>query len=472
MSSSDVERRLSAILSADVVGYSRLMAANEDSTVRRLAAYREEIELHLRQQGGRLVDFVGDNFLAEFSSAVSATRFAVEIQRVLGARNIDLKSDERMELRIGLHVGEVRVEGDRLFGNGVNIAARLEGLARPGEICLSSAVRDQLAGRYEVETDDLGEQSLKNLADPIRVFKIRRSEDRGQHDSATGGEAIRPAAPSRRRAAGFEVRYAKRPDGVMTAYGVMGSGPVLIMPPGGLTHLEWYSSDTAAHEHFCVRLAERHTLVLYDRHGCGLSDRNRRAFTAEDDMLDLEAVVGETADSTFVFFGISWGGVPSVAYAAKHPERVRRMVLYGTFAPGPHGPGPEEQARLDAEGALRRTNFDLYNRMLASKYFPSGTDRETFQSLSRMLTESATPEIAEKLDDVYFDNQSLLPNLHTPTLVLHRRGDEACLFEWGQYIARNMPNARFQPLDGDAHFPWVDDADSVIDATLDFLAQD
>ena len=143
------ERRLAAILSADVVGYSRLMAQDEDATVRRIADYREEVGLLVGQHRGRLVDFTGDNFLAEFASALEAVQCAVEIQRVLGARNADLPEDRRMEFRIGAHLGDVRVEGERIYGDGVNIAARLEGLAASGGLCLSKSMREQVEGVFE-----------------------------------------------------------------------------------------------------------------------------------------------------------------------------------------------------------------------------------------------------------------------------------------------------------------------------------
>ena len=126
MDPESVEHRLAAILSADVVGYSRLMAADEDSTVRTLTAYREEIELLIEQHRGRVVDFPGDNMLAEFPTAIDAVRAAVAVQRVLGARNAALPDERKMIFRLGVHLGDVRIEGDRIYGDGVNIAARLE----------------------------------------------------------------------------------------------------------------------------------------------------------------------------------------------------------------------------------------------------------------------------------------------------------------------------------------------------------
>ena len=134
------ERKLAAILSTDVVGYSRLMADDEGATIRTLTAYREEIGLLVRQHRGRVVDSPGDNVLAEFPSATDAVQCAVDIQRVVGARNAALPTDRKMEYRIGIHLGELATDGERIYGSGVNIAARLEGLAEPNGICLSGTV--------------------------------------------------------------------------------------------------------------------------------------------------------------------------------------------------------------------------------------------------------------------------------------------------------------------------------------------
>ena len=186
MSVDGVERRLAAILSADVVSYSRLMAEDEDGTVRRLVAYRDQIGLEVEQHGGRVVDFTGDNLLAEFPSAVNATRCAVEIQGVLKARNASLAEDQRMEFRIGIHLGDIRAEGERIFGDGVNIAARLEGLAEPGGLCLSGTVHEQVKSKLDLDFVDLGAKEIKNIADPVRVFAVHELKEPTASSSGAG----------------------------------------------------------------------------------------------------------------------------------------------------------------------------------------------------------------------------------------------------------------------------------------------
>src|SRR6266446_599905 len=158
-----MERKLTAILSADVKGYSRLMGEDEEATIRTLTAYREVMATLIRQHRGRVVDSPGDNLLAEFASAVDAVRGAVEIQQDLQGKNAELPPERRMEFRIGINVGDVVVEGEQLYGDGVNIAARLESLAIPGGICISGTVYDQIETKLPLNYDYQGEQTVKNI---------------------------------------------------------------------------------------------------------------------------------------------------------------------------------------------------------------------------------------------------------------------------------------------------------------------
>jgi adenylate cyclase len=190
--STDARRRLAAILSADVVGYSRLMAEDEDATIRAVTARREQVELQVRQHGGRLNDFTGDNFLAEFGSAVQALECAVQIQRVVAALNAELPPERKMEFRVGLHLGEVRVQDERLFGTGVNVAARLEGLADPGGICISAVVHEQLGSQLDLVYEAIGKHSVKNIPKPVGVYRVRMAGSRSDARRRWGLAWARP----------------------------------------------------------------------------------------------------------------------------------------------------------------------------------------------------------------------------------------------------------------------------------------
>jgi TolB-like protein/class 3 adenylate cyclase/Tfp pilus assembly protein PilF len=167
-------RKLAAILSADVVGYSRLMAANETATVETLKSYRDIIARLVVRRGGRVVNAPGDALLAEFPSAVEAVQAAVEIQKSLEGHNIELESDRRMQFRIGVNLGDVIEEADgTIYGDGVNIAARMEALAEGGGVCISSTVYDAVEGKLSFGFDFLGEHQVKNIAKPVRVYRVR-----------------------------------------------------------------------------------------------------------------------------------------------------------------------------------------------------------------------------------------------------------------------------------------------------------
>ena len=168
-----MERRLAAILAADVVGYSRLMEADEEATLATLNACRQAIDGLVNDHRGRVFGSAGDSVIAEFASPVEAVRCGVEIQQELETRNAELPEDRRMQFRIGVNLGDVMAEGENLFGDGVNIAARLEQLAEPGGINVSEDMYRQVEGKIDVAFDDLGEQRLKNVAKPVRVYSVR-----------------------------------------------------------------------------------------------------------------------------------------------------------------------------------------------------------------------------------------------------------------------------------------------------------
>ena len=168
-----VERKLAAVLSADVKGYSRLMGEDEVATVRTLTAYRQLMTALIQQHHGRVVDAPGDNLLAEFASVVDAVQAAVAIQQELKVKNADLPVSRKMEFRIGINLGDVIVEGEQIYGDGVNIAARVESLGEAGGICLSGTVYDQVKNKLALHYEALGEQTVKNIAEPVRVYRIK-----------------------------------------------------------------------------------------------------------------------------------------------------------------------------------------------------------------------------------------------------------------------------------------------------------
>ena len=172
METERVKRKISAILSADVAGYGRLMGDDEAATVQTVESYRETVSSLVEQYNGHVVDSPGDNILSEFASVVDAAQCAVEIQQVIKAKNADLPGDRKMLFRIGINLGDVIEEGERIYGDGVNIAARIEALADPGGICISGSAYEQIETKLALGYVSIGDHTLKNVSRPIRVYKI------------------------------------------------------------------------------------------------------------------------------------------------------------------------------------------------------------------------------------------------------------------------------------------------------------
>jgi adenylate cyclase len=206
-----VERRLAAILAADVVGYSRLMGADEEGTHERLKAHlRDLVDPKIKEHRGRVVKNTGDGMLAEFSSVVEAVRCAAELQRGMADRNAEIPDDKRITFRVGINLGDVIAEQDDIYGDGVNVAARLEALSEPGGICVSRVVRDQIRDKLPYPFEDMGEQNVKNIARPVRVY------------------ALRPEAVADLQVAGVPVAVPRRRRGAIAAMVVVASMALVI----------------------------------------------------------------------------------------------------------------------------------------------------------------------------------------------------------------------------------------------------
>jgi len=172
MAEEGFKRKLTSIFSADAVGYSRLMEDDEEATVRTLTSYREVIATLIKQHNGIIVDSPGDNILAEFVSVVDAVQCAVSVQNEINARNEDLPENRKMQFRIGINLGDVIQEGERIYGDGVNIAARLEGLAEPGGICISKTAFDQIERKLPYGYEFIGNQTVKNISKPVGAYRV------------------------------------------------------------------------------------------------------------------------------------------------------------------------------------------------------------------------------------------------------------------------------------------------------------
>ena len=197
MAEARVQRRLAAILAADVAGYSRLMGADEEGTLAALKQLRRELaDPKIKEHRGRIVKTTGDGLLVEFASVVDAVRCAVEVQQEMAERNVGVPEEQRIQFRIGINLGDIIKDGRDIYGDGVNVAARLEALAEPGGICVNRVVRDQVRDKLDFAFEDAGEQRVKNIARPLRVYRVRPGQVAGEEMIAPQPPLAPPDKPS------------------------------------------------------------------------------------------------------------------------------------------------------------------------------------------------------------------------------------------------------------------------------------
>ena len=436
-----VERRLAAILAADVAGYSRLMGVDEEGTLAALTAYRcELIDPKITEHRGRIVKTTGDGALVEFASAVDAVRCAMEIQCVMAERNAAIAKDRRIEFRMGINVGDVIIDEGDIYGDGVNIAARLEGIAEAGGICISRQAFDQIDGKLQLALREMGPQNLKNITKPIEVFAV-------EVDRAGGSPG--QSKPNQ------EIKYCRTPDGVRLAYAMSGSGPPLVKAANWMNHLE-YDWESPVWRHVFRGLSRNYTLIRYDARGNGMSDWDVDELSLDAWVSDLETVVDAARVERFPLIGISQGCALAVSYAVRHPERISHLLLYGGFALGGKKREPQEKEKRNAMTTLMRLGWGADNpsfrQIFTGQFIPGGTQEQaaSFNELQRRTT---SPECAARYFDTVgdIDITDLLAKVTAKTLVMHVRGDLVNPIEAGRALAAGIPGARFVALQGQNH---------------------
>src|ERR1700724_349959 len=427
-------RRLTAILAADVAGYSRLMGVDEEGTHERLKGHlRQRIEPKIAEHRGRVVKNTGDGFLAEFASVVDAVRCAVDVQRGMSERNARVSVDKRIEFRVGINLGDIIIDDDDIYGDGVNIAARLEGIAEPGGICISRQAHDHLLEKLSFTCEKLGLRNLKNIAKPVEVYSV-------DFDSVRMTQ---------------EINYCRAADGVRLAYATVGQGPPLGRAANCKNHLE-YDWESPIWHHLLEGLARNHTLVRYDARGNGLLDWDVDELSLDTWVNDLETVVDTLGIERFPLLGVSQGCAISIAYAVRHPERLSHLILYGGFALGGSKRSPGEHEKRKAMGTLMRlgwgTDDPAFRQMFTSQFIPEATKEQAdwFNDLQRKTT---SPECAARYLEVTgnLDVRELLPQVRAPTLVMHVRGDLMVPIDAGRQMAAGIPAARFIAFPGRNH---------------------
>ncbi|WP_292207353.1 alpha/beta fold hydrolase [Mesorhizobium sp.] len=435
---------MTAILAVDMAGYSRLMEQNEEDIVTRQKVHRRELfDPQIASRAGRIVKTTGDGMLVEFASAQDAVRCAINIQLAMADREGASPEERRILYRLGINLGDVLFEDGDIFGDGVNVASRLEGLAKPGGICISDIVHQAVADKIKVPFRDMGNQRVKNISRPIRVWQW-------------APDASLPSPELPKAAQQQQVQFATAPDGVQIAWASIGQGMPVLKAPNWLNHLEYEWRSPIWHP-WLVRLARLCRLVRFDQRGNGLSDWGVEAVSEEAMTGDMSTVAAAAGLSRFALLGISQGCSFSIRYAVENPEQVTCLVLLGGFLRGRLKRTQPDQKHLYEVGTMMirdgwgSTN-PIFRHFFTTTFMPDAQPEmaASFDELQRIAT---SPEAAMRIWKMNstVDVTELAKQVNVPTLVLHCIGDRVAPIEEGRLMATLIPNATFVELPGNNH---------------------
>ena len=439
-----VARQLAAILAADMAGYSRLMEQDEEDIIARQKEHRTELfNPEIASRGGRIVKTTGDGVLVEFTAAQDAVRCAVNIQLAMSGRESASPEDRRILYRVGINLGDVVFDEGDVFGDGVNVASRLEGLAKPGGVCISDIVHQAIADRIQVPFRDMGNQRVKNISRPIRVWQWTPDAP------PAGPEPVEEGVHQR-------VQFATASDGVQIAWASIGQGTPVLKAPNWLNHLEYEWRSPIWHP-WLARLAKLCRLVRFDQRGNGLSDWEIEAVSEKIMVRDMSTVAAAAELTRFALLGISQGCAFSVRYAVEHPEQVTCLVLVGGFLRGRLRRTQPDQKHLYEVGTMMiRDGWGspnpVFRHFFTTTFMPDAQPEvaASFDELQRIAT---SPEAAMRLwkMNCQIDMTDLAKKINVPTLVLHCAGDRVTPIEEGRLMAQLIPNATFVELPGNNH---------------------
>lgn len=436
-------RRLVTVLVIDVVDYSRLIQTDAGGAVAALGAiFRRLVEPQVRRTNGRVVKLLGDGALIEFFSAYHGLDCAAAIQSAMRAEPPPYRYREPILLRMGLHVGDVLIEAEDIFGDAPNIAARLQALAEPGGILLSRAVADMAGSGLPVRLREEGRHSLKNVANPVEVLAVE-----------FGSPAV-PAPSAHART--LEVRYCRCSDGQTLAWTSVGHGRPVVKAPNWIGHLEldWRNPGLG---HMYDALVSYRRLIYFDARGNGLSDWDMPTLSFERFVDDLEQVFDAAGVGRAPVFAISQGCAIAAAFAARKPRRVSAIVMLGGFAVGrARRDSAQEQQRAQAMQAMMQAGWDdeypSLRNLLADTIFPGASHEDRRRYADDMRTVISPGNVARYRDVIdHLDVTGLLAEVRCPCLVLHAKGDRMQPIAQGRRLAAGIPDARFVALDSDNH---------------------
>jgi class 3 adenylate cyclase/pimeloyl-ACP methyl ester carboxylesterase len=485
---SDSTRALAAIMFSDVADYTRIMGHDERKAIRIVAEHREILQHQVPRFGGRIIGDAGDGTLSSFPSAVEAVNCARQVQE-------SLKDNSEFSVRIGIHSGDVVFADGNVLGDGVNIASRIYALAPRGGICISGRVYDEIRNQPGIAVQDLGEQRLKHVERPVHVYLLTV----GHRSLAQRVFATRPVMTLRRHVVGIvvglglvvafgymfftdittatlvylprflphlhqKVGYCTTSDGVRIAYATVGKGPPLVIVAGWNTDIDVGLLSPTYSGQFLKLVAAHHLAVQYDGRGFGKSDRGVRDYSIDARVRDIEAVVNALGLKKFAVFGISVEGFAAIAYTARHPDRVTRLILQEAVTKWDASAlDPQSRERLTALYSLAIPNWEnpAFREMIISLAIPDANPiLRSF--VVKMNLMSSTPEVVQAFfaESAKIDVTSEAKQIRVPTLILHVRGDQLIPLVLAKQTAELIPGSRLVIIEGRDHIPIPGDGEA------------
>lgn len=466
MRRSFTDRRLAVVLAADAVGYSKLMGDDEPATIQIMRrAHDEIIAPSVRAGKGRILKTAGDGYLVEFASATNALACAIAWQSKLAALNDASGREAPLEFRIGIHLGEIATHGDEVYGDGINIAARVEALTPPGGICVTAAVRDAVSSMPGLKLEDLGPHELKNIKSPVQLYGVSTAKEEDT--------AAKPGVP---RSTQAEIRYCSSKDGTSIAHTATGEGYPLLFAGSWMTHLEW-DADNPSYGDYLSHLCQHYRVIRYDQRGNGMSDWENVDISFEKMVDDMEAVIDQYDFDRLAILGMSQGASVAISYLQRHPERVSHLILNGAYARGRRKRGSEKDA-AESESLVTfirhgwASENPAFRQLMTSLFMPDATPEEA-RRFNEFQKACAPGENMARFREVFdeMDVSGLLPGVSAPTLIVHSDEDAIAPISEGRLLASKIPGARFIKLESKNHMMFANEPafPKLIESIVDFL---
>lgn len=442
-----IDTTLAVILHCDVVSSTTLVKKDARLAHQRIQSMFSNLSDVVHSHGGITQELRGDALLAKFDKASDAATAALEFQAANSETIQCVEEDIKVVARIGIALGEVVIADGTVTGAGVVLAQRLEQLANPGGIVIQSAVREALPEQLPLNCEFLGEHDLKGFEQPVRAYTLTDLKTNNP-----GSQKKPDVGPSDQG----PILYCSSSDGTSIAYTEIRNGYPMIAVGSWMTHLEqdWSNPLWA---HYLRQLGKHYNLIRYDQRGNGMSDWQTPTLTFENMVEDLSAVINSLDHEKVVLFGPSQAASVSLAYAHQYPDRVSHLILYGAYTRGRCKRGRiEDQKESEALVTFLRQHWGsdnpLARQLMTSMLMPEATQAESawFNEFQKTC---ATGENIARLRELYddIDVSALLPEIHTPTLVIHCTHDAVAPISEGKLIASRLPGARLLTLNSNSH---------------------